>query len=376
MKVAFFGLYDAFNYFRIGGGDSYLRRLNHALLDNDRDLEIAWVTYNAKDFSIVQPRDRLTLLNFPSLDEALKHLCAKGYAHVINVYALPKDRWKIARFRRQNPHIAFHILMWSYPDSAIKRFLKFSELLLQPYNGYVFCASPRLYNLAHKFSSNAVYLPPPVPDEYFLSPDQKDIGDPPRIAYIGRIDPRKGIDDAATLLSILNKRSIGKCAIYGFYIDSDPNAVKCRKRLLTMKEVPYIETPRNQYSGEEDKLRQLLHQLDVLILPYKTLDSTIDIPLLLVEAMAALVVVVTRPIGDIPRIYGESPFIIRDSDFIKGALNALDKDLVFQIIQERERIYDNTDRSCFHVERVVDRWLRYVTGKTRPHVFIRSKNGA
>jgi glycosyltransferase involved in cell wall biosynthesis len=71
---------------------------------------------------------------------------------------------------------------------------------------------------------------------------------------------------------------------------------------------------REAYSEDiDDRMRQILHQTDILVLPYRTLSSSIDTPLLLLEGMASLCAIVTRDQNHIREVYGDSLFLLKQN---------------------------------------------------------------
>jgi len=81
-----------------------------------------------------------------------------------------------------------------------------------------------------------------------------------------------------------------------------------------------------------------LRDTDILVLPYRSMAGTIDPPLLLLEAMAAGCACLTCPVGNVPEIYGESPFIIRGS-FVSQAAT-----LVQRVLACRDLLHHEQDR--------------------------------
>lgn len=341
MKIAFLGLNGTFDYYQIGGTDSFIRRLIDGLLCLNKDLEISCIYYNSSELSKIRHGPRFTSKYFPTFKEALHHISTSRYFHVITVYLLPKDRLNFAGFRKDMSSVTFHNIVFFYPDSIIKRFLKFSEHYLFPYNGKTFCVSRRQFRYLKRITKNVVYLPPPVPEDYFLSLHEKPENEKIKITFLGRIDHRKGIEEVIHLFDEMNDDPLFECAIYGIVIPQDKNVLDIHNRLRSQFKIKFIELNRGAYSPEVDcMVKSVLKASDIFIQPYKTLDSTVDTPLLLLEAMASLCAVITTPLGNITEIYGRSDFVIDKNNFLSNAVKLLKGISVNSLKRERKRIYD------------------------------------
>ena len=110
----------------------------------------------------------------------------------------------------------------------------------------------------------------------------------------------------------------------------------------------------------EEALKAGLRKTDILVLPYKGgLQSTIDMPMLLLEGMASLCAVITRPYGDIPSIYGESDFLLTGNgnlaevaDLFNGISLKLDK--------ERRRLFEQNRRLNFEATNTAQRFKLFL----------------
>jgi glycosyltransferase involved in cell wall biosynthesis len=84
-----------------------------------------------------------------------------------------------------------------------------------------------------------------------------------------------------------------------------------------------------------------------------------DTPLLLLEGMASLCAVITRPLGDIPGIYGPSPFLLSGdgnmadaAQRVKEARNLLD--------EERQRIRLQNERLGFGLDKILNQFIAHL----------------
>ena len=154
-----------------------------------------------------------------------------------------------------------------------------------------------------------------------------------------------------------------ECAIYGVLIPTDPGVEEIAKRLRKHPYLRYVEVERDNYTPAiDEKVCTILKETDIFVQPYRTLESTVDTPLLLLEAMASLCAVMTRPVGDVERIYGESPFLIRGDSFVDSAMELLEGlepgKMREKVLEERVRLYERVHSLGCNVEEVIERFLR------------------
>lgn len=357
MKIAYFGLKQAFDYFQIGGTESFVRRLIAELIKDG--IEVDYVLYGSKENKKLE-YSGITLNYFTSFEDALNAIANGKYQHIITIYLLPKDRLKYALFRKKaDKSTSFHSVYFGWPDSFIKRKLYFAEARLFPYNGKLFCISKRQYEYVSRWAKNAVYLLPPVPENYFLKPEEKLINDKIKITFLGRIDPGKGINEAIEIFRALKDKDKFECVIYGIYIPEHKESLEIHNWLKTQKKIRYIEVDRQKYSPAiEDFVRNIFKETDIFIQPYQRLSSTIDTPLLLLETMASLCAVITKPFGNIPDIYGKSRFLVSPKRFVQDTVKLLKSISNEDLFAERKRIHEQNLRQNFNSENVVKIFLK------------------
>ncbi len=356
MNIAFFGLKQAFDYFQIGGTESFIRRLSLKLFHNG--MSVDYILYGNNENNEINSLG-INLKYFKTFEDSLNFINSKEYNHIITIYLLAKDRIKFALFRKKKSNlINFHFIYFSWPDSWVKRRLYFQEAKFCPYNGKLFCISKRQYENVKRWANNAVYLPPPVPDNYFLKLEEKPINEKIRITFLGRVDPGKGINEVIEIFKTLKGNDKFDCSIYGIHIPEHKESFKIHNFLKNQDEIKYIEIERKKYSPEvEEMVRDVLKNTDILILPYKKLSSTIDTPLTLLEAMASLCVVITKPFGNIPDIYGKSKFIVPSENFVNNTLNLLNSITYKDLIEERKRIYERNNILNFKASSVAKKFI-------------------
>jgi len=336
LKIAFFGLWPAFNHEHIGGTNSIIRRLSVCL--KARGDDIAFVYYGCQTNKNEMGENGIKIIYCKNVSDSLKVL-SNGFDHVLSIYLLPKDRLSYVFFRKINSHkIHFHHLYLSWNESHLKRQLMFAEARLFPYNGTLFCISPRIQRYVSVWAHSAKLLLPPVPASYFLTPTQKSNSDKIRVTYCGRVDAGKGILEVVDLFKVLENNNI-KTRIYGFPWGHKPETMALHNRLLTDLADSYEPIEYEHWNPQVDeKLNKILQETDILLLPYRKLSSTVDTPLLLLEGMANLCAIISPNLGDIHHLYGTSIFNLADKWRPDIVLKLIENAAKY-LPEERERLY-------------------------------------
>jgi len=356
MKITFVSHYYAFHYWGAGGTESFVRRLAHGFKEEGD--EVSLLFYGARVSGLPQPRQRgIRLHYFDKFAELLSFIETGDFGHVITVYIRREDRLRYAFLRQTlRKRIQFHVLHLGWHPKPWGRILRLFEICLAPYNGFVFTISPRLNREASRGTNRVIQIWPSVPDNYFLSPQVKSTKNGLQVCFIGRLDPGKGIYEALDILRFFQQHFGATCLIYGLYSENSPDTMTLHQRLQDTPEVTYIAMKREAYSEDiEDKMRQVLHQTDILVLPYRTLSSSIDTPLLLLEGMASLCAIITTDQSHIPEVYGHSPFLINGGlENWKHQLQDMSTQELMRLIQtERNRLWQQNQKFDFGASSVV-----------------------
>jgi glycosyltransferase involved in cell wall biosynthesis len=357
MKIAFFGQRKFFDYFMIGGFQSFIRRIALGLCHSGHQVD--YLLYDAPVAESITVLPDLTLYYFKSFNEAFQKLVTGSYDHVFRVWLSRRDRLKYLFLQKAAPrHTTWHHLFLAWPESLIKRSLAVGEGWAGSRYGRLICVSPRQYRALSPFSRRACHILPPVPEDYFLSPPAKKTADPIKVTFLGNLTKDKYIEEIIVLFHNLQKHPQVHCSIYGTHDPLNPHSVEVHKRLQTQNDIHYVNIDMTSYSLETDTLvKTVLTDTDIFLQPYRTLHNTLDMPLLLLEAMAALCPVVTTPLGSVPEIYGPSKFIIQSDQFLTAAENLLKNVTSEEILLERGRIYERTQELNFGTTSIMEKFI-------------------
>ena len=176
---------------------------------------------------------------------------------------------------------------------------------------------------------------------------------------MGRIDISKGIKETIEIFKSLKNNPKLEFAIYGIHMLEDKKGIEIYNWLKKQTDIKYVTIDRKKYSPEmEEQTQRILKETDIFIQPYKKLSSTIDTPVLLLEAMASLCVVITKPFGNILEIYGKSKFLIPEETFVPAAINLLQDISSEDIEEERKRIYQQNQKFNFRASEMAIKFLQ------------------
>lgn len=354
IRIAFFGLYSSFDFYQIGGCESYVRRL--ALQLSLQGHQVDYVLVGSSKTKTVQlEKWNIRLRYYGTIREACEALL-DSYDCVVTVYLPFFQRLYYTLFRfKHRDHIVFDLLLFGLPCSPIKRFSYLLDACL--FYHRVWAVSPRVERAIKRLGIPSKLLLPPVPSNYFVHPEEKPERDRIKIMFAGRVDKGKGIEEVIELFSMLTDSARFELEIHGYYNPKSDTADSqgLYEWLKNQCSINYIDTDQAKYSVEiEDRLRCALRETDILVLPYRDLGSTIDTPMLLLEGMASLCAIVTRRLGDIPKIYGESEFVIgKDDELARMVLLLLEKGgFKKRLLAERDRLYRRMADMRFSAEEI------------------------
>jgi glycosyltransferase involved in cell wall biosynthesis len=318
-SIVFFGTVENFNFWQIGGMESYFRRLAFELAKTGKDVD--FVQYGSDRSAVEHPFPGISLYRYVFLDDALAHIAQKASIVLVSSQ-YRKDRLKFIKFRRANQNrITFYFVASYCAKSRLRRKCYFLESFIYPYNGGVLCMSPRLLKVSGTMKIKSELLLPPVPESYFVEPEDKALNNKVTVTYMGRTAPSKGADEAVKIFAQLRGQSSIQTQLCGYSCKDTHESSFIHEWLMAQSDIKYIYEDHKGWSPSIDKkVVRTLRETDILLLPYRSLRTTIDVPLLLLEGMAANCCIITTPIGDIPEIYGESSFILPIKNFVPNAV--------------------------------------------------------
>lgn len=365
MKIAFFGKEGSFDYGHIGGTNSLTRRLAKELVEvHGHSVDFIFYGLQTKNISHAQNINSYYYTNY---SDALSSLL--NYDHVILIYVSIKDIFKLYAFCNNNTDkVIFHHLYQDWPESFIMRNLMFWIKDIIPINGFKIGISERIVERLSENAQKHIKLYPPVPNNFFKKNDNINNLTKINITFIGRIDEGKGILETIEIFEKLSEYPMFKINLFGIHWKSDSNAIKIHEKLKAQSKFHYYPVDFYNHSPQVDEIvRGALFNTDIFLQPYRKLSSTIDTPLLILEAMAALCAVITKPYGNIPDIYGPSPCLIDDQDFVNEAIN-----LILQsekwLYAEKERIHSQNIRLKFDLTSVGNRFVNDILDNSKAGV--------
>ena len=142
----------------------------------------------------------------------------------------------------------------------------------------------------NNFKIKLKLLPPSIPYSFFENISAKRHSNDINISFVGRIDERKGCKLVIKLFKKLNEYKSRDNLIINFYgikIESDKGVNELENKIKSIKGINYFHIDRKNFSEYlELQLRDWLDSTDYFIQPYSSISSTVDTPLLLLEAMS------------------------------------------------------------------------------------------
>ena len=275
MKEIIFILKDGTaNIDQIGGTDSYLRRLIKVI--GKKKVELV---YKSNTNEIIE----------------IDNICIQRFDKILKIYGyLKKKPSAIKIISNLNffekiillPLKKRYLLNFFYPKNLLIHLFKYIEI---NFFGYISIIVPslRLKKIFNKWHKSIIWLPPIIPDKY--KPDNTLKRN--KFSFIGRADLRKGLKNF-----LYFKKKFPK---YNWYIslikiDKDYNNTEIEYLLKTEK-INWRDRSKFNYNIEKALIKDL-QTTKVFFQPYETLDSTVDLPLLILEAQACGCVVISNNI--------------------------------------------------------------------------------
>ena len=163
---------------RVGGGESYIRRLLKVSKQCGVDIKVLLIDRLATEIGESKYENHII---FKDINKAIKY--AKMNAERVILFNLS---WSIKLKFIFYKNV--YLLNLFYPSSQYIHFGRFLEVCLMKYSA-VIVPSIRLDNYFKAFGVKVFYLPPIITDEYTPKNRYRNH----KYGFIGRLDPRKGV---------------------------------------------------------------------------------------------------------------------------------------------------------------------------------------
>lgn len=360
ITIAFFGHVESCDPRRIGGCESFIRRLSSSLVSSN--ISVSIVMYGARQEQELK-WNNLKLFYFNSFSGALKKLDSQDFNYIGEVYIHKRYYLRYLLFKKQKQNkTKFFSIFLTWPEGKIRRYLTIKVKTL--FCKSVFAVSPRLVREINEKGISAVWLPPLIPDRYFSL--GRKLREKIVMSYIGRISPDKGINNLLRTFEDVQKFFGERVSlkIYGYYDPLNRESTILYEKLKILKGVEQqIQSHKNyQYSPQgEELLLNRLRETDILVLPYENLRGTIDIPFLVLEGLAAGCLVISTDIGDVSEIIGKRGLTFRNNSELKKNLWELLSSKMFKRYQLNFRVKELF--SQFSAFNVVKKFIFYLIEK-------------
>lgn len=338
--VIFYGYYKSFDYYKIGGLESFYRRIASMLSEEER-CRVSFVFYGGPSDDSYKITDSISLRYFKDFQMSLQYLLLEG-SIVIDNYILKRHRISYLLFRTVNKKsIRFGHIYTGAPEEIQKKIVSLLNHKWPTFNGPVLSPSYTIHDKLAKFGIESKVMPPPIPANYSIFIPEKERARL-KLTFIGRFDENKGISEVISLFKKLsiNESAVDLC-VSGYFGHGLANKEAIKDSFKSIKNLEIQEKSWNKWSTEMDKdVVKLLQETDILILPYHNLKGTMDPPLLVLEGMACGCLILTVDVGSVKEFYGESPFILNQNSFVDKAYDIINKILTNKNIlkAEQERI--------------------------------------
>jgi len=333
MRFAFAGYGHGADPRLVGGQQGYLRRLASFLTSQGHHVDFLVLSEGGGEGGRVGARAEVHC--YHHFADMAARLETGPYSYVQLSRFPPKCYPPLVRYlkgrRRGVRHGYLYLVM---PPSRAMRLVRMA--LFKLFYDLVIAVSPRLLSPLKRWGINSFLLLPPIPGAYFQAGASRDSNREEilTVAYLGRIAADKGVQYLIEAFSQLEQRHEQvRPMIYGYYCPSSRASLGLHHCLEGQKGVEYAGVP---YTGQrscsltmEDEVLPILRATDILVLPYQSVAGvTLDVPMLLLEAMAAGCVVVTTAVGDLPAILGDDELIVRDGTIFETVSRLIDGGMI------------------------------------------------
>jgi glycosyltransferase involved in cell wall biosynthesis len=331
---AFFAEYKTFSFDALGGLESIARRLARGLIR--KGVPASFVFFGAPHNARRTTYCGIEICEFQRFSDSLRWI-KQSCKYQMTFYLRPNYRPFFLLFARHNASTLrqyYYSTVWNKNKGA--RFLRRLEAMAMPSNTIFYSASERLQEEMQRATVRTELLLPPVPDDFFQ--ECKSTADGlPKVAFLGRIDPRKGADFAHRVFKQL--ADIGfQVIIYGYPWKQNAASVHLHEALKAQTQVRFVGAAHTSYTHQTDLLlKNIYSTTDILFLPYSDLSSTVDSPLVVLEGMAHGCAIVARKNPHLQSLYGSGAWMLDPSAEPNDAVAMIQR-LSLVLDEEKRRV--------------------------------------
>jgi len=332
--IIFFGYYKSFDYYKIGGLESFYRRMANIL--SEAGCRVSFVFYGGDSDDFYKITNSISLRHFKDFRTSLKYLRSEATL-VLDNYILKKHRLSYSTFRmKYSRSMRFGHIYAGVPEGLQQKVI-FISRKITPFNGPVLSLSYTIQKNLLKLGINSDVMFPPLPQTYCVSALEKK--GRLRLTFMGRFDDNKGIQEVIALFQKVsdNNSPVDLC-ISGYFGHGQVHKEELEKSFNSIVNLEVQKQTWQKWSPQMDEyVIALLQKTDILILPYHNLQGTMDPPLLVLEGMACGCAVLTTDVGSVKEFYGDSRFICERNCFVEEAYDIIDKIFSDKNILKREQ---------------------------------------
>ena len=260
----------------VGGSDSYNRRLIDGLKGVGVNVETLFLKSGIKNIFYEIP-NLLRLIYIKKDDYIVIYRCDLSQRLILTL---------ITFFGNIGNHKIIVPFSFGFGiKSAIKYFT--FRFVSKRKNIIVLSESQKRY-ICKNFNYTPNVLLPAIP-KLFLNHKTKKLksNSTTIVTFVGRIDIRKGFSLVLELFKKLSTEIDIECRIYAITINDDPGVNELVKELNNFDNIKTCFINRSKYTADLDnQLMSWLDDCDYFIQPYLNIESTVDTPLLLLEAIS------------------------------------------------------------------------------------------
>lgn len=354
MKIAFYGKYAIFHPYRPGGIESWVRRMG--LFLKEQGHTIHYILYDA-------PKTREEIIEGLPLylhnrgKEAQARM-RKGMYHLLITQNLPgRHALSLWRCKQQGTKL----LRMHFFAKELSPLRICTLRLYQAFFHHNLTISPGLGACMEREGLQVPVLLPPVPGVFF-APKNKKLGNPLIITYMGRIAPEKGLEKVITAFTAL-KTQYGERVqprIIGYSIPQRMDSMALHERLQKQEAIQYEHFSRQAASIREDLLAQHLLASHCMVLPYQSLQGTLELPYLFLEAMAALNIIITTDLGSLGALIPNREFLLSPQGSAGDLIGTLQSLLNRDLEKEKHRVLAKREELGFSMEETANTFLQII----------------